>query len=47
MGALFFSDDFKLLSPSATGLQRIVDVCAKFGHENSITFNEKKSVRMK
>ena len=46
-GCLVFADDIKLLSPSATGLQRMVDVCANFGDENSITFNEKKSVCMR
>ena len=46
-GCLVFADDIKLMSPSSTGLQRMVDVCAKFGKENAITFNEKKSVCMK
>ncbi len=43
-GCLMFADDIKLLSPSATDLQTMVDMCADFGEENSITFNEKKSV---
>jgi len=42
-----FADDIKLMSPPITGLQRMVDVCDKFGKENAITFNEKKSVCMK
>ncbi len=46
-GCLILADDIKLLSPSATGLQTIVDVCADFGQENSITFKEKKSVCIK
>ncbi len=41
-GCLLFADDIKLLSPSATGLQTMVDVCADFVQEYSITLNEKK-----
>ncbi len=38
---------FKLLSSLATCLQTMVDVCAEFGQEHSITFNKKKSVCFK
>lgn len=46
-GGLVSADDISLLSPSVTGLQRMVDVCAKFGLKYSILFNEKKSVCIK
>ena len=43
-GSLVSADDISLLSPSVTGLQKMVDICANFGVEYVITFNEKKTV---
>ena len=44
LGCVMYSDDLSLLSPSLTGLQQMVNICNDFGLENSIMFNEKKSV---
>ncbi len=46
-GCLIFAGDIKLLRPSATGRQTMVDMCADVGQKNTITFNEKKSVCIK
>ncbi len=44
---LMYADDVKLLSPSITGLQKLVDTCSEFGVEYSLTFNERKTVCLK
>ena len=43
-GVFIYADDIVLASPSLTGLQRMVDICDQFGKENSIAFNDKKSM---
>ena len=45
-GVLIYADDIVLIAPSVTGLQNMVNVCAKFGKDNSINFNQKKSLCM-
>ena len=42
-GTLIYADDIVLISPSLSGLQKMVNVCGEFGKENSINFNAKKS----
>ena len=39
-----YADDICLLSPSALGLQKLLDVCYCFSHCNDIVFNSLKSV---
>ena len=46
-GALVYADDVNLLCPSGTGLQQMLYVCAEFGLEHCISFNEKKTVCIK
>ncbi len=46
VGCAGYADDVKLLSPSVTGLQIMVNVCEEFGIEYDLLFNEKKSVCM-
>ncbi len=46
-GCLIYADDVKLLSPSITGLQKLVDTFSEFGVEYSLTFNERKTVCLK
>ena len=36
---LMYADDLVILSPSAKGLQRLVDICAAYGDIHDITFN--------
>ena len=43
-GCLMYADDVTLICPSVTGLQQMVDICLKFGMENSIVFNNKNTV---
>ena len=43
-GAFSYADDLKLLSPSITGLQKMIYVCEEFSKEFSVTFNAKKTV---
>ena len=44
MNHLFYADDLCLLAPSPSGLQSLLDVCAKYGCENDIVFNHLKSI---
>ncbi len=46
-GSLIYADDVKLLSPSITGLQKLVDTCLEFGVEYSLTFNKMKTICLK
>lgn len=39
-----FADDVELISPSVTGLQKMVTLCEEFGIEYDVLFNEKKSI---
>lgn len=43
VGALSYADDLAILSPSLTGLQKLVKVCEEFGRDFDVTFNPKKS----
>ena len=43
---LMYADDIVLLSPSAKGLQRLVDICAAYGDIHDIKFNHAKTVCM-
>lgn len=43
-GCIMYADDLLLLSASVSGLQYMLDICYKFGVENDIIFNQKKSV---
>eukprot|EP00914_Ancora_sagittata_P012591 GHVO01024206.1.p1 GENE.GHVO01024206.1~~GHVO01024206.1.p1 ORF type:complete len:131 (-),score=10.07 GHVO01024206.1:442-834(-) len=42
-GTVCYADDLTLLSPTLTGMQKMVDICDEFGEENDLTFNPKKS----
>ena len=39
-----YADDLIVLSASVSGLQRMLDMCYQFDLQNSLTFNQKKSV---
>ena len=41
---LFYADDIVLLSPSAKGLQSLIDQCVLYADSHNITFNAKKTV---
>ena len=41
---LMYADDLVILSPSAKGLQRLVDICAAYGDIHDIKFNHAKTV---
>ena len=43
-GCIMYADDLLLLSASVSGLQHILDICYRFGMQNSIVFNQNKSV---
>ena len=43
---LMYADDLVILSPSAKGLQRLVDICAAYGGLHDIKFNHAKTVCM-
>ena len=47
MGALSYADDITLLSPSLHGLNRMLEICAKFADHFNITFNSKKTLCIK
>ena len=42
MGALSYSDDITLLSPSLHGLNRMLEICAKFVDNFDITLTVRK-----
>ena len=44
VGALAFADDLALLwlSPTITGLKRLIDICSEFGKEFNVLFNPSK-----
>ena len=44
MSALSYVDDIALLSPSLHGLNRMLEICAKFADNFDITFNSKKTL---
>ena len=39
----FYADDMCLLAPSACGLQKLIDQCAKYGNDHDIVYNPLKS----
>ena len=43
---LMYADDLVIISPSAKGLQRLVDICAVYGQNHDILFNHDKTVCM-
>lgn len=43
VGTILYADDITLLSGSCRGLQKMLDICAEFGHKWDICFNAKKS----
>ena len=43
VGALAYADDITLLGPSLHGLQEMVNICADFGTDYHVTFNDKKT----
>ena len=43
---LMYAGDVVILSPSAKGLQRLINICAAYGDSNDIKFNHAKTVRM-
>ena len=43
-GALGYADDLTLLSPTAKGLQRMLEVCEQFGIKYDVAFNPRKTV---
>ena len=43
VGALAYADDTTLLCPSLHGLQKMVNICADFGTDYHVTFNDKKT----
>jgi len=47
LGCIMYADDLLLLSASATGLQRLLDMCDEFGVFNDLAYTHKKSVCIK
>ena len=47
MGVLSYADDITLLSPSLHGLNRMLEICAKFADNFVITFNSKETLWIK
>ena len=43
-GGFGYADDLNVLCPSINGLQKLISICEKFGHEYEIIFNAKKTV---
>ena len=43
---LMYADDLVLISPSTAGLQKLLDICQRFGLDHDIIFNPKKSAVM-
>ena len=43
---IFYADDLCLLAPCPSALQQLIDICAKFGIDNDITYNPAKSICM-
>ena len=47
MGALSYAEDITLLSSSLRGLNKMLTICSDFVDNFDITFNSKKTVRIK
>ena len=45
-GSIMYADDLVIISPSAKGLQRLLDICADYGQSHDILFNYGKTVCM-
>ena len=43
LGCIFFADDITLISPTRSGLQRMIDVCTDYCNTFCLQFNSKKS----
>ena len=43
IGGLAYADDITLLCPSLHGLQEMINICADFGTDYHVTFNDKKT----
>ena len=43
---MFYADDVCVIAPSPSGLQALLNICAKFGFENYIKYNPIKSIYM-
>ena len=43
VGIVIYADDVALLAPSRLCLQRMLDVCSRFGYERDICFNTRKT----
>ena len=43
---IMYADDLVIISPSAKGLQRLLDICAGYGQSHDILFNDGKTVNM-
>ena len=41
-----YADDIVILSPSATALQKLLDICSVYSEKHDIVYNVKKSVCM-
>ncbi len=41
-----YADDLAIISPSAKGLQRLLDICAGYGQSHDILFNDGTTVCM-
>ena len=46
LASIFFADDIVLLSPTRSGLQRMIDGCSSYCNTYGLTFNAKKSLVM-
>ena len=46
LNSLIYADDIVIFAPSVKGLQKMVDICYKYGNSNNIIFNENKTVFM-
>ena len=40
----YYADDLVILSPSAKGLQKLLNICSEYGEEHDIMFNHQKTV---
>ena len=43
---IFYADDLCLMAPSPSGLQKLLDICVRFGLDNDIIYNTNKSMCM-
>ena len=39
----YYADDLVILSPSAKGLHKLLNICSEYGEEHDIMFNHKKT----